>query len=296
MTKDPMHTLESAQAWTRKMTYGHYENFPVASWLVPKNLRQDVCNVYAFSRVADDFADEAEFEGQRMERLQEWRNMLVVAAARAANLPTDEMRVLHPVFIALAETLRTRHLSVQLCNDLITAFMLDVKKTRYANFVETLHYCRHSANPVGRLILQLFGYGNEQWMTWSDHICTALQLANFWQDVAVDLKKDRIYLQADDMARCGVTEAMLCARELTDGVRELMKFQVDRTRSLFLQGRALCDTVPHRRLQLELRLTWLGGMRILERIAQNNYNPYIRPKLGLRDGAIILWRALRWRR
>lgn len=303
--------LDEAFAYTRKLTYGHYENFPVASWLVPKNLRQHVCNIYAFARTADDFADEAEFAGERMDLLEQWKSEL----HRAALSAIEERPSANPlgrtgawgvreqgslgregqlIFTALAHTLREKQLSVSLLNDLITAFMIDVKKARYAQFGEVMHYCRHSANPVGRLILELFGYGNEQWFTWSDHICTALQLANFWQDVAVDLKKDRIYLPQDELVRFGVTEAQLFAREDSPGLRELIKFQVERTRSMFEQGRVLCTTVPHPRLCWELKLTWLGGMRILEKIEANDYNCFKRPTVGKCDVPLLLWRASRW--
>lgn len=293
-----------AHAYTRKLTYGHYENFPVASWLIPKNLRQHVCNIYAFARTADDFADEARFEGQRMERLEEWRRLLLACVQegmrddRSPQAHSDEgrgtMDEYRLIFAALGETIRDRAVPVALCNDLITAFMIDVKKTRYRNFGEVMHYCRHSANPVGRLILYLFGYGNESWMVLADKICTALQLANFWQDVAVDLQKDRIYLPQDELAQFGVTEAHLLTHDCTDGVRALIKFQVERTRALFAAGRALCDTVPHPRLRFELKLTWLGGMRILEGIEANRYNPFVRPLLTKRDWARLVWRSWRW--
>ncbi len=302
-------TITHAFAHTRRITYGHYENFPVASWLVPKNLRQHVCNIYAFARGADDFADEPQFSGERMERLLAWRERLMDIVARdrspvaskgntsGAVAVTGDRRpatgdVL--VFAALAESIRTRQLPVELLNDLLTAFMLDVKKNRYAQFGEVMHYCRHSANPVGRLILHLFGYGNEQWMKLSDHICTALQLANFWQDVAVDLKKDRIYLPHDEMQHFGVTEQDLFAAKFSPELQSLMQFQVERTRALFVSGRALCDIVPHPRLRWQLRLTWLGGMRILEKISANDFNIFRRPKLGPRDWALLVWRAMRW--
>lgn len=285
---------QAAHAYTRTLTYGHYENFPVASWLIPKNLRQHVCNIYAFARTADDFADEACFEGQRMERLEEWRRLLLGCVQAGVADTTVSCEAYRLIFAALGETIRDRALPVTLCNDLITAFMIDVQKPRYRNVGEVMHYCRHSANPVGRLILHLFGYGNERWLTLSDSICTALQLANFWQDVAVDLRKNRIYLPQDDMAQFGVTEAQLFAHDCTDGVRALMKFQVERTRSLFAAGRALCETVPHPRLRFELKLTWWGGMRILEGIEANHYNPFVRPSLTKCDWARLVWRSWRW--
>lgn len=279
-------TIAESYAHCRRLTRAHYENFPVASWLIPQRLRQHVCNIYAFARTADDFADEAQHEGERLDRLRDWRAMLLRCAQGEAT---------HPVFIALRETVRECALPVELLNDLITAFALDCEKRRYKNFAEVMHYCRHSADPVGRLILHLFGYGNEAWMRWSDNICTALQLANFWQDVAVDLGKDRIYIPQDEMARFGVTETVLQARRCTDGLRALMQFQVERTRGLFREGRPLCDTVPHPRLQWELRLTWLGGMAILDKIAANDYDIFRRPVVGPRDWIRLLWKSYRWK-
>ncbi|MBI4237760.1 MAG: squalene synthase HpnC [Deltaproteobacteria bacterium] len=283
------------------MTYGHYENFPVASWLVPKRLRQHVCNIYAFARTADDFADEPLFAGERMERLATWRQWLLACAARAHGLPLPEMVAQRSpteselrIFTALESTFRECQLPVQLCDDLLTAYMIDVKKSRYATFGEVMHYCRHSANPVGRLILHLFGYGNESWMRLSDQICTALQLANFWQDVAIDLQKDRIYLPQDEMRQYGVTDADLAAHRDSPAVRALIRFQVERTRQLFTAGRDLCTLAPHPRLRWELKLTWLGGMRILERIEQQGCNPFRRPQLRATDWARLAWRAWRW--
>jgi squalene synthase HpnC len=277
-------TLTEAQAECRRICYGHYENFPVASILVPKPLRQHVCNIYAFARTADDFADEARFAGQRAERLAEWRAW------------TEECYrgiYRHPIFIALAETVREFSLPSNLLLDLITAFQMDVEKSRYANFDEVLFYCRHSANPVGRLILALFGYRNPEWEFWSDEICTALQLANFWQDVAVDLQKDRIYLPQDEMAQYGVTEAQLSSGKMNDKLCALMQFQVNRTQQLFNRGIPLCMAVLHKRLRMELKCTWWGGATILQRIRDNRYDVFRRPTITWWDKGKILWKSLR---
>ncbi|PIR20715.1 MAG: squalene synthase HpnC [Deltaproteobacteria bacterium CG11_big_fil_rev_8_21_14_0_20_47_16] len=276
-------TMETAQTECRRICYGHYENFPVASVLVPKHLRQHVCNIYAFARTSDDFADEAKYAGQRAERLAEWRHW------------TEECYrgVYHnAIFMALSETIREFSLSPSLFLDLITAFQMDVDKSRYANFDEVLFYCRHSANPVGRLILALYGYHNTQWEFWSDEICTALQLANFWQDVAVDLKKDRIYLPQEEMARYGVTEQDLFAGKMSEAVRQLMIYQVDRTQAMFDRGLPLCTAVTNKRLSMELRCTWLGGSTILRRIRDNDFNVFDRPTITWRDKGMILWKAL----
>ncbi len=306
MTKPSAHMSEAAFQLTRQMTYGHYENFPVGSWFIPPRLRPHVCNIYAFARTADDFADESQFAGERMERLQQWRHWLHHAGLAAhAHTPLDAAifqgdTKAELIFHALTETMREFQLPVSLFNDLISAFMLDVTKPRYATFTEVLYYCRNSANPVGRLILHLFGYVNEQWMGMSDAICTALQLANFWQDVALDLQKNdgagRIYIPQEDLRRFNVTEDDLFAHRDIPAVRELMAFQVERTRQLFVKGRGLCDIVPHPRLRWELRATWLGGMRILAKIERNRFDVFRRPRLRPADWVVLLWQAWRWRR
>lgn len=277
------HDLIQAQSYCRKVTYGHYENFPVGSILVPKPLRQHVCNIYAFARTADDFADEAKFVGERAERLAEWRSW-------TEDCYDGVYR--HPIFCALSETIREFDLSSTLLLDLITAFQMDVVKSRYANFDEVLFYCRHSANPVGRLILALFRYRNPDWEYWSDEICTALQLANFWQDVAVDLQKDRIYLPKDEMARFGVTEGDLWSGQMSRPLSDLMAFQIERTQQMFDRGQPLCLAMPNRRLRLELKCTWLGGCTILQRIRSNQYDVFQRPAISWWDKGMILWKAL----
>jgi squalene synthase HpnC len=267
-------TLAYSNEYCRRITYGHYENFPVASFLIPKRLRQHVCNIYAFARTADDFADEASYEGARMERLDEWEEELKRAYCGESA---------HPIFVAIEATVKEFDLPEKLFLDLIRAFKIDVAKNRYKNFGEVLYYCRHSANPVGRLILLLFGYKSGEWLEYSDNICTALQLANFWQDVSVDLKKDRIYIPQEEMAKYGVTEYDLEEGRTTEKLRALMEFQVGRTEKLFAEGKPLCRAVPDVRLSYELRVTWLGGMAILNKIRANGYNIFARPTLSKLD-------------
>jgi len=280
--QDSRPSLSYANEYTERLTKSHYENFPVASCLVPKHLRQHVCNIYAFARTADDFADEARFQGVRMEYLEDWEAELRLAY---------EGQSIHPVFVALESTIRQFTLPIELFLDLLKAFKMDVTKKRYKSFDEVLFYCKHSANPVGRLILLLFGYRNEEWFELSDYICTALQLANFWQDVSVDLKKDRIYIPQEEMVFHKVTEYDLEDRRLTEGLVNLMKFQVDRTEELFMNGKSLCRAVPNRRLSFELRMTWLGGMKILEKIKQNNYNVFVRPVVNKLDWIRLLMKG-----
>lgn len=284
------------QAWPVDRSYlfceelarSHYENFPVGSLLVPKKLRRHFYSIYAFARVADDFADEEYDEGhseqQRLDLLVEWREMLRQAS---------EGRAAHPVFVALAETIAKFDLPVSLFEDLLSAFMQDAMVRRYGSYTQLLDYCRRSANPIGRLMLLLFGYRGEQLESWSDSICTALQLANHWQDVDIDLGKGRIYLPAEDLARFNLSEDDLKQRKVDERLRRLMKFEIDRARELLTQGKPLCYAVSGR-FGLELRAIWLGGARILERIEENDFDVFARrPVITTTDKVQILLKALR---
>ncbi|MBK6797135.1 MAG: squalene synthase HpnC [Acidobacteria bacterium] len=276
-----------AFAYCEQMARNHYENFPVGSWLVPRNRRKHVYSIYAFARTADDFADEGYENGiqeaERLANLDEWeRELESCYQGRADN----------PIFIALAQTARELNLPIQLFRDLLSAFKQDVVKRRYTDFNEVLDYCTRSANPVGRLILLLFDYRDEHLHRLSDSICTALQLANFWQDVAVDIKKDRIYLPIDEMAGYGVTLEDLRNQRFSSQYASLLKFQVERTKALFEQGRVLPSLVGGR-LSIELRLTWLGGMRILESIEDLGYDTLnCRPTISTADKVILLVKSL----
>ncbi|MFQ5509789.1 MAG: squalene synthase HpnC [Leptospirillia bacterium] len=273
MQSIPKH-LAGAYAHCQGVARRHYENFPVASVLVPAGLRPHVAAVYAFARRADDFADEAHFSGCRTARLDAWERQLENALAGRAR---------HPVFRALSHTVAQFSLDPAPLFDLLSAFRQDVRVTRYRAFSELLDYCRRSANPVGRIVLALFGQDSARNVAWSDAICTALQLANFWQDVAVDRDKDRIYLPTEDMARFGVSESDVLEGRVTDGFRELMGFEVARTRNLFNVGRPLCQKVPGR-LGYELKAVWLGGMGILDGVEAAGYDVFrARPAHGTRE-------------
>lgn len=245
--------LKAACRYCRAINRAHYENFPVASILLPRKLRPHVDAIYAFSRVADDFSDEPEFDGRRLELLTQWESFLSQAH------PT------HPIFVALKDAQAWHDLPLGLFLDLIRAFKQDVVKNRYENFSELLDYCRCSANPVGRLVLHIFGKDSDENLLASDKICTALQLANFWQDVAVDLEKDRVYLPREDLVRFDVSEDDLFAGRVSDGFAALMKFEIGRTRQFFVEGARLGENLKGR-LGIEIRLTWLAGMRILQKI------------------------------
>ena len=277
-----------AFAYCERMAREHYENFPVGSLLVPRARRKHVYSIYAFARTADDLADEgyddaALTEASRLRSLEEWEAQLKACYRGEAR---------QPVFVALAATVRELQLAEQLFLDLLAAFKQDVVKRRYANFVEVLDYCRRSANPVGRLILRLFDYRDAHLDELSDAICTALQLANFWQDVAVDIQKDRVYLPQDEMQQYGVSLDDLQAQQGSAAFCRLLKFQVERTRELFQCGKELPKLVSGR-LALELRLTWHGGMRILDLIERQSYDTlHARPKLAGFDKVVVASRAL----
>jgi squalene synthase HpnC len=256
------YTAAQAEQYTRWLATHHYENFHVVSFLLPKRLHQDFYNVYAFCRWADDLGDEMGDPAESLRLLGWWRAELEAMYAR---------QVRHPVFVALEGTARKYDLPQKLFADLIGAFEQDQRVTRYANWDELFGYCRCSANPVGRLVLRLCGYSDPERDRLSDATCTALQLANFWQDVTVDLEKDRVYLPLDVLARHGYTIFDLRAGTFNAAFQAVMREAVEVARKLFLEGLPLVKTVD-RRLSLDLDLFSRGGMRVLEKIEQQNYN------------------------
>jgi squalene synthase HpnC len=251
-----------AEQYTRWLATHHYENFHVVSFLLPKRLHQDFYNVYAFCRWADDLGDEMGDTSESLRLLGWWREELEAMYAG---------RVQHPVFVALEGTAQRYNLPQQLFADLISAFEQDQRVTRYANWQELFDYCRCSANPVGRLVLRLCGYSDDQRDRLSDATCTALQLANFWQDVTVDLEKDRVYLPLDVLAQHGYTVADLRAGTFNPAFQAVMRDAVAVARKLFLEGLPLVKTVD-KRLAFDLELFSRGGLRVLEKIERQNYN------------------------
>ena len=253
---------EKARAYTRWLATHHYENFHVVSFLLPRRLHQDFYNVYAFCRWADDLGDEIGDPAESLRLLEWWRAEL------------DAMyqgRATHPVFVALGPTTERYGIPREPFADLIRAFVQDQTVTRYRDWEDVLEYCRYSANPVGRLVLYLCGYSDPQRQRLSDATCTALQLANFWQDVTVDLLKDRVYIPLELMERHGYTVEELRARRSTPAFREVMREAVEKARELFLEGLPL-STMVDRRLALDLDLFSRGGLRVLEKIARLNYD------------------------
>ena len=272
-----------AYAVCERLARSHYENFPVASWLLPRALRPHIAAIYAFARTADDFADEGALTvEERFAKLDDWRAQLHGASA-------------HPIFVALHDTIARCGLDIQLCDDLLSAFRQDVTTTRYATWADLLDYCRRSANPVGRLVLGVAGYRDETLALQSDAVCTALQLVNFWQDIERDLAKGRIYVPAELTASAGASEADLLAHRLTPGWGAALTDAAARTRALFTAGRPVADGVRGR-LRWELRATWLGGVRILDGLEAARFDVFrARPTVGLGDAPALVWDMLSWR-
>jgi len=267
------------------MSVDHYENFPVASLLMPARLRPAVEAIYAFARSADDVADEGTAGPEER---------LVALAAYQAEL--DRIELGHPpssmLFQNLATAIDAYSLPLQPFRDLLSAFQQDVVTTRYENCIALLDYCRRSANPVGRLMLHLYGASDPQAYKEADAICSSLQLINFWQDVAVDWKKQRIYLPQEDMKRFGVNETHISGETVDDAWRHLMRFEIHRAREMMLSGAPLALRLPGR-IGWELRLVVQGGLRILERIEAVDYDVFHRrPKLRPFDWLCMTWRAL----
>ena len=256
------YSLGEARDYTRWLATHHYENFHVVSVLLPKRLHQDFYNVYAYCRSADDLGDETGDRAESLRLLAWWRQQLDAMY---------EGRATHPVFVALRPTVEQYGIPREPFADLIEAFVQDQIVTRYRNWDELFAYCRNSANPVGRLVLYLCGYSDEERQRLSDATCTALQLANFWQDVTVDLLKDRIYIPVEIMERHGYTPADLFALRFTPAFREAMREVVEKARELFVEGRPLAGRVRPR-LALDIDLFSRGGMKVLEKIERQGYD------------------------
>jgi phytoene synthase len=267
------------------VSVGHYENFPVASVLLPSRLRRPIAVIYHFARSADDFADEGDLpDAARLASLDGYRREL--DAIERGGTPSASL------FRDLAHIAREHALPLQLFRDLLDAFSQDVVKKRYADFAELLDYCRRSANPVGRLLLHLFGRTDAQSLAQSDSICSALQLANFWQDVELDWSKNRVYLPQDEMRRFGVSESQIAERRCDESWRALLGFQAVRARAMLEAGAPLGRALPGR-IGLEIRTTVQGGLRILAKLEAAGCDMFRRrPALKWFDWPLLLWRAL----
>jgi phytoene synthase len=270
------------------MSVGHYENFPVASILLPEPLRWPVSVIYRFARTADDFADEGDAPASaRLAALDGYR-------AELDRIESGDLTST-PLFADLAAVIRQHRLPIGLFRDLLDAFSQDVVKHRYATLAELLEYCRRSADPVGRLLLHLFGAAHPPNIERSDAICSALQLINFWQDVAIDWQKGRIYVPQEDLARFGVSEQQFAGNEVDDRFRALMRFEIERSRAMLESGAPLAVTLPGR-IGLELRMIVQGGLRILDKLAAVEGDVFRhRPVLRAFDWPLMGLRALRMR-
>lgn len=266
------------------MGVDHYENFPVASILLPGRLRRPVELIYAFARSADDFADEGDWPAQeRLDRLQAYDSELdALAQNKTPSLP---------LFVELGPVIKAYGLPIDLFHDLLSAFSQDVIKNRYASFAEVLDYCRRSANPVGRLLLHLYGAALPRNLAMSDEICSSLQLINFLQDIEIDHRKNRIYLAQDEMLRFGVSEQQIERRDAGKNWKPFMNFQIERAAGMLAAGAPLARELPGR-IGLELRLIVMGGRRILEKLERSGGDVfYQRPVLRPADWITMLFRA-----
>jgi squalene synthase HpnC len=312
-------TLNEARNYCRRLATSHYENFSVATWFLPKALHRHFYNVYAYCRISDDLGDEVGDTKVSLALLDRWEQeldatygglgnatpgvtgnaSLPAAGARPAAgalgnaaLPAAGAWVRHPVFVALAETIQSCGIPKHEFSDLLQAFRQDQTVTRYESFEDLLGYCRNSANPVGHLVLYLCGYKDEERQRLSDYTCTALQLANFWQDVSVDWKKGRVYLPLEDLRRFGVNEDQIAEGRFNRQFGELMRFEVERARQWFAQGLPLVQKV-NRSLALDLELFSRGGLAILQAIEKQEYDVLARrPSLSKFCKAELAVRAL----
>ena len=269
------------------MSNAHYENFPVASPLLPPSMRAPVRVIYAFARSADDLADEGD-------ALPEERITALMAYEAELDQIDQGQRPASPLFVQVAATLAAHHMDTHYLRELLSAFRQDVRQIRYSSFDALLDYCRRSANPVGRIMLSLFGNTTQPAFERSDAICSALQIINFLQDVAIDWDKSRVYLPQEDLQRFGVSEEQIADQRVDDRWRALMAFEVQRARAMMLDGAPLALLIRGR-LGWELRLIVHGGLRILEKIEAVGYDVFrARPTLKASDWLLILWRALRF--
>jgi squalene synthase HpnC len=277
----PVADLAAAEGYTRQLAHSHYENFSVISVLLPRHLRQDFCNVYAFCRTADDLGDEVPDRSKALELL---------AAFKSQTRDCYEGRATTAVFVALAGTIQRHEIPIEPFLDLIDAFEQDQHVNRYETFEQVLDYCQRSANPVGRLVLYMSGYRDEIRQKLSDSTCTALQLANFWQDVRRDkVERDRIYLPADSMKRFGITESQIDEGRCDDNYRRLIEFEVDRTEALFKEGDALLPMLDGS-VRSQVALFGKGGRAVLESIRRQGFDTLSRrPSLSkLQKGRLVI--------
>jgi len=302
-------SLAEAQQYCARLAHSHYENFSVVTWFLPKHLHQHFYNVYAYCRISDDLGDEVGDPQQSLALLDAWESELNATYLSLVDAPPADVRrdveklqaefsgrnpvsPRHPVFIALRETIRERDIPRAPFANLLTAFRQDQTTPRYPTFEDVLGYCENSANPVGRLVLYVCGYRDAERQQLSDYTCTALQIANFWQDVARDYDKGRIYLPLESLAKFGVSESDIAQRHVTPQFREMMKFEVQRAREWFERGLPLAGMVD-RHLAIDIELFSRGGLAVLDAIERQNYDVLShRPAISKPRKIWLLARAL----
>jgi squalene synthase HpnC len=277
-------TLAEAQEYCRRLARTHYENFSVATWFLPEHLRQHFFNIYAYCRISDDLGDEVGDPGAAILLLDQWETEL-----NACYLGNPR----HPVFVALGETVQKFAIPKQTFANLLIAFRQDQTITRYPTFHDLLAYCRYSANPVGHLVLYVCGYRDADRQALSDFTCTALQLANFWQDVSVDFAKGRIYLPLEDLQRFGVSEADIASRQNTSDFCDMMRFEVERARDWFRRGLPLAQKVD-RGLAIDIELFTRGGQEILHAIERQGYQVLGRRPVISKSRKLVLVARAAW--
>ena len=284
MVTQPDSQTQKAYQHCLEIVRSHYENFPVASLLLPRTLRQPIAVIYAFARSADDFADEGQLsEQQRLEKLNAYSRQLEVLGKGQA---TD------PIFIALRDVIDRHQLPLRLFHDLLIAFKQDVVKKRYADFAEVRNYCQHSANPVGRLLLYLIHQATPENLQQSDAVCSALQLINFLQDIHQDYdENNRIYFPQDEMQQWGVNETMIKQQQSNDAMRSLVSQQLQRAKTMMLSGAPLGNRIPGR-FGLQLRMMINGGLQVLKLLENQQQNVFSRPRLSTRDWFTIGFNSL----
>ena len=279
------HNHQAIQA-SLKLAKNHYENFPVASCFLPKRLREPIALIYAFARQADDFADEGDLEPEQ-------RLKLLIEFEAELDLIHNNQTPKSSLFVALETCIRQHHLELAPFYDLLDAFKQDVSKTRYENFGEVMHYCRRSANPIGRLLLALYGQATERNIGMSDAICSALQLINFLQDIAIDAEKNRIYLPQDELKKYHVPESQIMKNDSSGAWPLMMEFQINRARKL-LQSGAPLGLALSGRAGFEMRMMIAGGERILKKLHQARGDSFSqRPTLSKKDWLYMFYRAAR---
>ena len=278
--------LDACYRYCEALCHARHHNYPVASMFARSHLRKHIFALYAFARAADDFADEAQYEGRRSRELDRWEEQLHAAYRGRAD---------HPVFVALADTVDHFELPITEFTELLSGFRTDLERRRYATFDELRAYTRQAAEPVGRLLLYVGGYRAPELHAYAEDLSTALAVARLVQDIPSDWERGRVYIPAEDLRHFGVTEVDIASRRVSTAVGNLVRYEVARTRALFERARPLVDIVGPD-LAVELALTWHGGMRILDKIESVGKRLFAhRPRLGTSDKAIVLARALAWR-